>query len=191
MAQLLGRPDPRWTVAPLRSNGEGEGVEVFDGVVIAVKHGLAPLQHEVVEVRLRRRRGDQEGFCAGASPALGCCACGAQPGGVVINGNPETFDSGQHRKAPNSASREHGPYRRGIELGHSPHAQGRFDALANAEAGRHLLVGRELDRAAADRPEGEPVLAVKPHLLAVEVQRGPVDASRRIRADVPDQADHS
>ena len=60
----------------------------------------------------------------------------------------------------------------------------------DAEGELDVLVVRQLDGAAADRAERQAVLAVDLDLVAVGVERGPMDRLWLVRDDVPDEADH-
>ena len=66
-----------------------------------------------------------------------------------------------------------------------------LDALADAKAILDVLLRIELDGAAAGRPKAHPQrLAVALDLGSIRVQRGALNRLRRIRENIPHEANH-
>jgi hypothetical protein len=127
--------------------------------------GCIPFRDSVVQV-FGGVRLDDDHDAAGLVPSPRTCLHGfaARSVGVVFGENVKTFDAGQHREVRDAGHADERPDR---PQSHLPAAQTRLDALADAKAMRHTMVGIDLDAAAAHRAEAHPESFFPLRLIAV------------------------
>src|SRR5262249_8037572 len=74
-------------------------------------------------------------------------------GPVIVYGDPQALDAGEHREVADAAARDQRPHRRCAELPRSPHREHTPDALPNPKAHPHPAHVGKLDSAASYRTE--------------------------------------
>src|SRR5215207_7842685 len=108
-------------------------------VVKAVRSSIVRPPRDVVQIEAGLDRLDEKHLAAGSSPVASARHGGLLAGLVGVNGDPQAFDAAERGKARNAAVIEERPDRRAAIV-RKPQAERAFDALSDAEAGRHLLV---------------------------------------------------
>jgi len=90
---------------------------------------------EVVKIRLLGEWPHEKDFATGISPARRASRGGLGAGGVVVNCDPQAFDTGEHREGGNAACRDERPDGRGrSELGREAKGERRFYTLTDAKS---------------------------------------------------------